>query len=110
VKLAAALAAAVILSGCATLASNEATIGCQAADTVTTIAALESGAREGNPLLARVLEGAGLPGLVLVKIAITWALLKYVRPERSELERTGRAAVNAQACAAAVYNLAVVLR
>jgi hypothetical protein len=54
-----ALAAACLLNGCAVLSSEEAVVGCQAADVVTTLHARDLGAHEANPDAARP---ALLPG------------------------------------------------
>ena len=40
-----------LLSGCAVLETKGAVVGCQAADTVTTLHAVSLGAREANPVV-----------------------------------------------------------
>lgn len=91
---------AVFLSGCAQFSSKEATVGCQAADTVTTIIALKSGASEANPLLAPLIASVGYGGLIVVKALVTWLLLE-VREEAPEVV----GGVNAATCAVAARNV-----
>ena len=98
----------VALAGCVVFASDEAVIGCQVADTITTVAALERGAVEANPLMERLLDSFGLPGFVLAKIAITWALVWYMKPEPGSGAEAGRAAVSGLTCAAAINNYGVI--
>lgn len=96
----AAIMIVVMLSGCASFAKPEAVIGCQAADTVTTIAALHGGASEANPIVAGIIKSAGYFGLIVFKIAITLLLLNYA-DEHPEAVGFGTAIT----CGAAVNNL-----
>src|SRR4051812_29858429 len=100
-RLVAALALACLAAGCATLASDRAVVACQAADGATTAYAVSHGAQEGNPLMARVLGSAGLPGLFLVKAALVVLIVRYVQND------TAKAAASALGCGAAVHNLLV---
>lgn len=91
------------LTGCASLSSREATIACQAADTITTLLALNHGAREANPLMAGVIKSFGYPGFLLTKFAVTWFLL-----DRREEHPEAVAAANIITCGAAVHNIGVI--
>lgn len=106
-RLAAALATACLVvngAGCSVLASKEATVLCQAADTATTVKAIQAGAKEQNPLWRPIIEKLGLAGFVVGKIALTVALVAYA----DTLPKEGLAAVNVITCAAAVNNLRVI--
>ena len=93
------------LSGCSLLASREATVACQTADTVTTVVALKSAsAHEANPIMAGVIKNLGLPGFVLVKALILWAMLAY----HDNINETARAAINVATCGVAASNVAVI--
>jgi hypothetical protein len=69
-----------LLSGCAIFASKEALVGCQAADTTTTLHATSLGAREVNPFVHWLLETTGPGGFIAVKAAVTLLVIK-VHPE-----------------------------
>ena len=70
-------ACAFLLGGCAVLASKEAVVGCQAADTVTTLHALDLGADEANPVVEFLLARFGAGGFVAAKIGVTLLVLHY---------------------------------
>jgi hypothetical protein len=90
-----------LLSGCTVLGSKEATIGCQSADTITTIIALHSGAVEANPLMAGVISALGIPGLILVKLGLILLL------NRDDVPQEARVAANVITCGVAVHNLGI---
>lgn len=71
------LTCASLLGGCGVLASEEALVGCQAADTVTTLHALDLGARERNPVVEFLLERFGAGGFIAAKIGVTLLVLHY---------------------------------
>jgi hypothetical protein len=82
------------------MASKEAFVGCQTADSVTTLHALDLGAREANPVVERLLENFGPPGFIAVKIAVT-ALFLQAYPE---IGSTLVVALNAATCGVAARN------
>jgi hypothetical protein len=88
------------LGGCAALASKEAVVGCQAADAVTTLHALDLGAREANPVVEWLLEKFGAGGFIAAKIAATLLFLQ-VYPDISS---TVVMALNAATCGIALRN------
>lgn len=75
-----ALASAALLGGCAVLASEAAVVGCQTADAVTTLHAIDLGAREGNPVVKWLLAESGPGGFVAAKAGAT-ALFLLVYPD-----------------------------
>jgi hypothetical protein len=89
-----------VLGGCAAMASKEAFVGCQAADTVTTLHALDLGAREANPVVEGLLEKFGPPGFIAVKIAVTLLFLQVYPDIGSNLV----IALNAVTCGVAARN------
>ena len=93
-----------MLPGCSTLASKEATIGCQAADTLTTVYGVTHGASEANPLMAGVIKSVGLGGFVALKVALTYFLVM----RHDQIPGPALAAVNVITCGAAVNNLSVI--
>jgi hypothetical protein len=93
-------AAMFMLAGCAVLESSEAVVFCQAADTVTTLHALDLGAREGNPFVDRLLTNLGPGGFVAAKIAVTLAVLHYYPDLSSDFV----VLINAATCAVAAHN------
>lgn len=82
------------------MASKEAFVGCQVADTVTTLHALDLGAREANPVVERLLENFGPGGFIAAKIAVTLLFLQ-VYPDISS---TVVVALNAVTCGVALRN------
>jgi hypothetical protein len=95
-----AFAFACQLGGCAVLASKEAVVGCQAADAVTTLHALDLGAREANPVVQYLLDNFGAGGFIAAKIAVTLLFLQ-VYPDISS---TLVVALNAATCGIALRN------
>ena len=92
--------AAFLLSGCATLGGKELTVGCQAADALTTVAALAKvGAVESNPLVAGVIHSVGIPGFLLMKAGMAYLLT------RDSVPKEARVVANVVTCGAAVHNL-----
>ena len=94
----------VLLCGCSTLASKEATIGCQVADTLTTVYGVSHGAAEANPLMAGIINSFGIAGFVAFKAALTYFLLT----RHDDIPVTALATVNVITCGAAVNNLLVI--
>lgn len=103
-KLIASLLIVVMLAGCSTLASKEATVICQTADTVSTIVAIKGGAVEANPVMAKIIAKAGFAGLIGFKVLLVYLILTY----GDRLGETGLAAVNVATCAAAANNIGVI--
>ena len=102
---------AVQLTACATLdehpavkvmSSDEAAIACQAADALTTVWALSHvGVREANPLMAGVIKNLGIPGFLLVKLAMALYMTK------DNINPTVAAGINVATCGIAASNVAV---
>lgn len=93
-------AAMFMLAGCAVLESREAVVFCQAADTATTLHALDLGAREGNPFVDRLLTNLGPGGFIAAKLAVTLLVLHYYPDLSSDLVIV----INAATCAVAAHN------
>jgi hypothetical protein len=91
------------LNGCALLASKEAVVGCQTADTVTTLHGLSLGAQEANPIVAWIMEKSGTPGFIAVKAGVTLLVLYHYPAISADL----LAAANGITCAAAAHNMRV---
>ena len=89
-----------LLSGCTTLASPQASIGCQAADVATTAIALHAGALEANPIVNGLLSSVGWPGFIAIKALMAWALIANEKKAPAVV-----ATVNTATCAVAVHNL-----
>ena len=98
-----ALLAVVALSGCGTLASRGAVVGCQAADTATTLHALSLGAKERNPIVRALLETFGAQGFVAAKIGVTLLVLHSYPALSMDLLAT----IDGITCAAAANNAVV---
>ncbi len=94
------LAAACLLAGCNTLASREAVVGCQAADTVTTLHGLSAGAREANPLVAKLIQNYGTEGFAAAKAGVTLLMLYYY----PALSRDLVATLDGLSCGVAAHN------
>lgn len=92
------LALTLILVGCAQLSSKEASVSCQALDTLTTIAAVEAGARELNPIVAALIGSTGYLGFIAAKMLLAWLLVQYEGQDEV-------ATVNIITCSAGVLNL-----
>jgi len=52
-------------------------VGCQAADTYTTVEGLERGAREVNPIVAGIIAAGGIAAFVATKVGVTLLILHY---------------------------------
>lgn len=90
-----------LLSGCAQLATKEATVACQSVDSATTFLAVKSGGgMEANPILARVLHSFGWGGFFFLKAVLTVALLKL----HDEVSPVAIATVNGTTCLASISN------
>ena len=96
-------ALALALSGCSTLASRGAVVGCQAADTATTLHALSLGARERNPVVRFLLEKFGEEGFVAAKIGVSLLILHSY----PALSMDFLATIDGITCAAAANNAVV---
>jgi hypothetical protein len=101
-----ALACASMLSGCAALASEAAVVGCQAADTVTTLRAVELGAREANPVVEWLIENLGPGGFVAAKAGATALFLSVYPDVPSGLVML----LNGVTCAVAAHNARIVVQ
>jgi len=89
-----------LLSGCSTLASKEATVACQVADDATTVYALNHGAVESGIFLS----GASVGPILIFGIA--WLGVKlYLHDHLSE---TSRATLNVISCGAGIHNANVI--
>lgn len=78
-------------------------VGCQAADTVTTVQGLERGAREVNPIVAGLIAAGGITAFVATKVGITLVILHY----HSEISTGILATANVLTCGAAAHNATV---
>jgi hypothetical protein len=105
-KAALALACASLLSGCAALASEAAVVGCQVADTVTTLRAVEIGAREANPVVEWLLEKSGPGGFMAAKAGATALFLTVYPDVPSGLVLL----LNGLTCAVAANNARIVIK
>ena len=75
-------------------------VGCQAADTVTTVQGLERGAREVNPIVAGIIAAGGITAFVATKVGVTLIVLHY----HSEISSGILATANVLTCGVAVHN------
>ena len=94
------MSACCLLAGCHTLASRGGFAACQAADTGTTLYALERGGKELNPIVGALLDVAGPAGFIFAKIGVTLLVLR----EYSELSSGVIAAASAITCGVAIHN------
>ena len=78
-------------------------VGCQAADTVTTVQGLERGAREVNPIVAALIAAGGITAFVATKVGITLVILHY----HSEISTGVLATANVLTCGVAAHNATV---
>ena len=101
-----ALACASLLSGCAVLASEAAVVGCQVADTVTTLRALELGGREANPVVEWLIEQTGPGGFMAAKFGATALFLTVYPDVPSGLVML----VNGATCLVAAHNARIVIK
>jgi hypothetical protein len=95
-----------MLSGCAALASEAAVVGCQAADTVTTLRAVELGAREANPVVEWLIENLGPGGFMAAKAGATVLFLSVYPDVPSGLVML----LNGVTCAVAAHNARIVVQ
>ena len=96
------LIAALLLSGCATLQTPQASVGCQVADVATTAIALHAGAVEMNPVAHALIGSVGWPGFLAVKIGVGLWLAHEAKKAPTVV-----AVANMATCAVAVHNLLV---
>ena len=94
---------ACLLSGCTALASKPAVVGCQAADTVTTLQGMERGAREVNPIVAGIFSLGGAAEFIAAKTGVTLLVLHY----HAEISTGVLAAAHVITCGAAIHNARV---
>ena len=92
-----------LLAGCAVLETKGAVVGCQAADTATTLHALSLGAREANPVVQWLLDTFGPTGFIAAKVGVTLLFLHYYPEISSDVVIL----VNGVTCAVAAHNLRV---
>ena len=104
-KTAPAFACACLLSGCAVLSSEAAVVGCQVADTVTTLRALELDAREANPVVEWLLKQFGPGGFMAAKAGATALFLSVYPDVSSGLVML----INGVTCAVAAHNARIVI-
>lgn len=91
---------AILISGCQALASKEATVACQVADTTSSIIAVNKGAREVGLLLKDASTG------VIAGVGFVWLIVKLAYHDDWSPET--RATLNVIACGAAVNNVFVI--
>jgi Domain of unknown function (DUF5658) len=101
-----ALASLCLLTGCATLASKPVFVGCQTADTATTLEGMKQGARELNPIIAGIFTAFGPAGFVALKAGVTLVVLHYHAMVSSGV----LAAADVITCGAAVHNARVLAK
>ncbi len=101
-----AFVCACVLSGCAVLASEAAVVGCQVADTVTTLRAVEIGVREANPVVEWLLEKSGPGGFMAAKVGATALFLTVYPDVPSGLVIL----LNGVTCAVAAHNARIVIK
>jgi hypothetical protein len=89
-----------LLAGCSTLASRGAWVGCQAADTGSTVYALDHGGRELNPVVGAIIGAFGTVGFIAAKTGITLLVLH----EYAEVPRDLMATASGLTCAVAAHN------
>jgi hypothetical protein len=75
-------------------------VACQAADTVTTLQALDAGAREMNPVVRYLIEEFGPEGFVAAKIGVTLLVLHYYPVISSDVI----VLINGLTCGVAAHN------
>jgi len=92
-----------LLAGCAVLETKGAVVGCQAADSATTLHAVSLGAQEANPVVRWLLDTLGPGGFIAAKVSVTLLLLHHY----PELSSNLVVFVNGVTCAVAAHNLRV---
>jgi hypothetical protein len=100
-----ALVCVLQLGGCAILETEAAVVGCQLADTVTTLRAVELGAREANPVVEWLLEKFGPGGFMAAKAGAA-ALFLAVYPD---VPSGIVILLNGVTCAVAAHNARLVI-
>jgi len=78
-------------------------VGCQAADTYTTVEGLERGAREVNPIVAGIIAAGGIAAFVATKVGVTLLILHY----HAEISTGVLATANVVTCGVAARNATV---
>lgn len=90
----------VLLTGCATLGNPNTHAVCAALDTSTTIAVLEKGGIELNPIVSGIINSGGYPLFVGVNLLIVYAFYHY----HEQIGETATAVVSTVRCGAAINN------
>lgn len=75
-------------------------VGCQAADTVTTVEGLDRGGKELNPIVAAIIGAGGIAAFIATKVGVTLMILHY----HSEISTGVLAAANVVTCGVAAHN------
>lgn len=78
-------------------------VGCQAADTVTTVEGLDRGGKELNPIVAGIIAAGGTAAFVAVKTGVTLMILHY----HSEISTGVLATADVITCGVAAHNAMV---
>jgi len=91
------------LTGCSTLSKPETFAACQAADAVTTIAAINHGAVETNPIVAWAIKHAGYAGMIGLKVALVAAVYYWLDDIHPDVIAVGSAIT----CGIAIHNIGV---
>lgn len=78
-------------------------VGCQAADTVTTLEGLDRGGRELNPIVAAIFEFGGPAAFIATKLGVTLLILHY----HAEISMGVLATANVVTCGVAAHNAKV---
>ena len=90
-----------MVMGCAVLSDDKTSVACQAADTVSTVVALEHGATELNPIMAGVISNFGYVGFFAIKALFAW----WLTTQNEKIPGTV-ATVNVATCAISIWNFA----
>ena len=78
-------------------------VGCQAADTWTTVEGLDRGAKEVNPIVAGIIAAGGITAFVATKLGVTLLILHY----HAEISTGVLATANVVTCGVAAHNARV---
>ena len=78
-------------------------VGCQAADTWTTVEGLDRGAKEVNPIVAGIIAAGGITAFVATKLGVTLLILHY----HAEISTGVLATANVLTCGVAAHNATV---
>ena len=81
-------------------------VGCQAADTATTVQGLDRGAKELNPIVAAIIGVGGIAAFIATKIGVTLMILHY----HSQISTGVLAAADVVTCGVAAHNARVLTK